>query len=107
MAAKHQSATPLPWVVDDENAIFADNGGNDFVACCDLSPDGEKNAMFIVHAANKYPQAVEALREIAVTSKGYPNASREGEIARAALVRIDETPYGIEELDKIVKRVPS
>lgn len=28
---------------------------------------------------------VEALREIASTTKGYPNASREGEIARAAL----------------------
>ena len=34
----------------------------------------------------------EALKQIAITTKGYPNASREGEIARAALSAVGQPP---------------
>lgn len=88
---KHAPFQRLPWEADDENGIYTADGF--FVARInDPSMAGAKDAVYIAHAASKYPDMVEALQQIAVTSKGYPNASREGEIARACLARIDETP---------------
>ena len=47
----------------------------------DLSPGDPLCA----EAADEIKSLREALEEIAVTTKGYPNATREGDIARAAL----------------------
>ena len=88
---KHKPATELPWDVirqpTDSVAPYVVRASRKATPA-----DEEQNLNYIAHAANKYPDMVEALQQIAVTTKGYPNASREGEIARACLVRIDETP---------------
>ncbi len=74
MGAKIKPATPLPWKADRD--AVKDSGNN---RVCRLSVEAvafseggkRQNAAYIVHAANAYPQLVDALRYIARGYSGY------------------------------------
>ena len=91
----HKPATPLPWQYGELSERVITPQGLEVCAPPEDS-DGEKQSRadlgYIVHAANAYPKLVHALRDIATTSKGYPNASREGERASALLQELGEAP---------------
>lgn len=121
-AIKHVPATPLPWGCDDfanfkrsfecdpkrsriEYATVYGNGGDEVARFCHEPGSGgvdafdgfsERNANYIVHAANSYPQLVEALQATvhAYDATGGPSGLLEqaaAECARTLLRSLGES----------------
>ena len=86
-------STPLPWQVDDDFRIL-DAAGESIIAPteCDAML-GEcyqaEDAAYIVHACNRYPELVAALRAIRQRwIDGVALTDGDAEIATAALARL-------------------
>lgn len=64
-----EPATPLPWEYDpDDEALYGtsrvqDAQAYDYIGSTMSFTNESEDAAYIVHAANAYPQLVEALRE--------------------------------------------
>lgn len=70
MTAKNAPATQLPWKIDEATdlplAVIEDSETGDGIAeFGKRTKRNVANAAYIVHAANAYPQLIEALRDLA------------------------------------------
>ncbi len=85
--AKHQPATPLPWVAEGHHVTNADPNTTMYIVVKRASP--RENAAYLAHAANAYPRLVESLAAIA-GQEGPGTYTPEGSAARALLNELGE-----------------
>ena len=62
---EHKPATPLPWEVDEEATVCANNTVVAFTSTR-VSAYQDEDAGYIAHAANAYPKLIAELRKIVV-----------------------------------------
>lgn len=89
-------ATALPWHLDDRSVCgWLDRGGvltDVETTVCEVFTGEDRDAAYIVHACNHFPELVAALRDLLKAQDDEAGSLFESARARALLAKLGEQP---------------